>query len=134
MQVIDLNKQPRDEWRQGVLTRMQTSAVNGAGQLCIFEQWCEVGHGAPTHLHAVEEVLHVLEGQAEVWIGDARATLTGGQLVIVPAGRKHGFSNTGTSTLHIRSTLASPVFEAAYDDKRETPRRWLPGNCANQRG
>jgi hypothetical protein len=29
--------------------------------------------------------------------------------------------------LHIMSTLAAPVFEAAYDDKRETPRRWLPG-------
>ncbi len=127
MQVVDLDRQARDEWRQGVLTRMQTSALNGAGQLCIFEQWCEIGHGAPTHLHAVEEVLHVLDGQAEVWIGDDRATLTSGQLVIVPAGRKHGFSNTGTSTLYIRSTLASPVFEAAYDDKRETPRRWLPG-------
>ena len=128
MQVIDLNRQQREEWRQGVLTRMRTSAVNGAGQLCIFEQWCEVGHGAPTHLHAVEEVLHVLEGQAEVWIGESRATLSSGQLVIVPAGRKHGFSNTGTSVLHIQSTLASPVFEAAYDDKRETPRRWLPGS------
>jgi mannose-6-phosphate isomerase-like protein (cupin superfamily) len=127
MQVIDLNQQPREEWRQGVVTRMRTSALNGAGQLCIFEQWCEIGHGAPTHLHAVEEVLHVLDGQAEVWIGDERATLTSGQSVVVPAGRKHGFSNTGTSTLHIQSTLASPVFEAAYDDKRETPRRWLPG-------
>jgi mannose-6-phosphate isomerase-like protein (cupin superfamily) len=127
MQVIDLNQQPREEWRQGVVTRMRTSALNGAGQLCIFEQWCEIGHGAPTHLHAVEEVLHVLDGQAEVWIGAARATLTSGQSVVVPAGRKHGFSNTGTSTLHIQSTLASPVFEAAYDDKRETPRRWLPG-------
>ena len=127
MQVIDLNRQPREEWRQGVLTRMRTSAVNGAGQLCIFEQWCEIGHSAPTHLHAVEEVLHVLDGQAEVWIGESRATLSSGQLVIVPAGRRHGFSNTGTSVLHIHSTLASPVFEAAYDDKRETPRRWLPG-------
>jgi mannose-6-phosphate isomerase-like protein (cupin superfamily) len=127
MRVIDLNQQPREEWRSGVLTRMRTSAVNGAGQLCIFEQWCEIGHGAPTHLHAVEEVLHVLDGQAEVWIGESRATLSSGQLVIVPAGRKHGFSNTGTSVLHIQSTLASPVFEAAYDDKRETPRRWLPG-------
>jgi mannose-6-phosphate isomerase-like protein (cupin superfamily) len=106
---------------------MLTSAANGGGQLCIFEQWCDVGQGAPTHLHAVEEVLHVLDGQAEVWIGDARATLTSGQLVVVPAGRKHGFSNTGTSVLHIQSTLASPVFEAAYDDKRETPRRYLPG-------
>ena len=127
MQVIDLNRQPREEWRQGVLTRMLTSAESGGGQLCIFEQWCDVGHGAPTHLHAVEEVLHVLDGQAEVWIGDTRQTLTSGQLVVVPAGRKHGFSNTGTSVLHIQSTLASPVFEAAYDDKRETPRRYLPG-------
>ena len=126
MQVIDLNRQPREEWRQGVLTRMLTSAANGGGQLCIFEQWCDAGHGAPTHLHAVEEVLRVLDGQAEVWIGEAHATLTSGQLVVVPAGRKHGFSNTGTSVLHIQSTLASPVFEAAYDDKRETPRRYLP--------
>jgi mannose-6-phosphate isomerase-like protein (cupin superfamily) len=127
MQVIDLNRQPCEEWRQGVQTRMLTSAANGGGQLCIFEQWCETGHGAPTHLHAVEEILHVLDGQAEVWIGDTRATLTSGQLVVVPAGRKHGFSNTGTFVLHIQSTLASPVFEAAYDDKRETPRRYLPG-------
>jgi mannose-6-phosphate isomerase-like protein (cupin superfamily) len=126
MQVIDLDRQPRDEWRPGVTTRMRTSAVNGARQLCIFEQWCDVGHGAPTHLHAVEEVLHVLDGRAEVWIGDERATLTSGQLVIVPAGRKHGFSNTGRGVLHIQSTLAASVFEAAYDDKRETPRRWLP--------
>ena len=50
-----------------------------------------------------------------------------GQLVIVPAGRKHGFSNAGRAVLHIESTLAAPVFEAAYDDKRETPRRWVPG-------
>ena len=126
MRVIDLNREPREEWRPGVLTKMRTSAANGAGQICMFEQWCEIGHGAPTHLHAVEKVLHVLDGRAEVWIGDDRATLTTGQLVIVAEGRKHGFSNTGTGVLHIQSTLAAPVFEAAYDDKRETQRRWLP--------
>jgi mannose-6-phosphate isomerase-like protein (cupin superfamily) len=126
MRVIDLNHQKREEWRSGVLTRMRTSAVNCAGQLCIFEQWCETGHGAPTHLHAVEEVLRVLDGKADVWIGDEHATVTSGQLVIVPAGRRHGFSNTGSTVLHIESTLAAPVFEAAYDDKREAPRRWLP--------
>ncbi len=126
LKVVDLNRQPREEWRAGVLTRMRTSAHNGAAQICMFEQWCEPGHGAPTHLHAVEEVLHVLEGQADVWIDDQHATLTSGQLAIIPAGRKHGFSNNGSGTLHITSTLAAPVFEGAYDDKRETPRRWLP--------
>ncbi|MEI9803952.1 MAG: cupin domain-containing protein [Pseudolabrys sp.] len=127
MHVVDLKQQPREEWRPGVRTRMRTSAANGASQLCLFEQWCDPGHGAPTHLHAVEEVLLVQDGQADVWIDDSHATLTKGQLLIVPAGRKHGFSNSGTGTLHILSTLAAPVFEAAYDDKRETPRRWLPG-------
>ena len=126
MRFVDLEKQPREEWRAGVMTRMRTSALNGAAQICMFEQWCEPGHGAPTHLHAVEEVLHVLDGQADVWIDGEHKTLLSGQLVIVPAGRRHGFSNTGSTTLHIQSTLAAPVFEAAYDDKRETPRRWLP--------
>jgi mannose-6-phosphate isomerase-like protein (cupin superfamily) len=127
MRIVDLEKEPREEWRKGVLTRMRVSAKNGAGQLCLFEQWCEEGHGAPTHLHAVEEVLHVLEGEADVWVGERHETLKSGQLALIPAGVKHGFSNCGKGTLHIQSTLAAPVFEAAYDDKRETPRRWLPG-------
>ena len=126
MQVVDLNRQPKEEWRPGVMTQMYVSARNGATQLCVFEQWCDPGHGAPMHLHAVEEILHVFDGQAEVWIDEDRVTLTAGQLVVVPAGRKHGFSNNGKTTLRIQSTLAEPVFEAAYDDKRETPRRWLP--------
>jgi len=127
MHIVDLEQQRTEDWRPGVKTRMRTSAANGAAQLCLFEQWCDPGNGAPTHLHSVEEVLHVIEGQADVWIDDTHGTLNSGQLVIVPAGRKHGFSNIGSGILHIASTLAAPVFEAAYDDKRESPRRWLPG-------
>ena len=126
MRAVDVERQQAEQWRPGVRTKMLASRVNGAAQLCVFEQWCDPGHGAPTHLHAVEEILHVLDGKAEVWMDEERVTLSDGQLVIVPAGRRHGFNNVGTGVLHIRSTLASPVFEAAYDDKRETPRRWLP--------
>ncbi|MGA8930939.1 MAG: cupin domain-containing protein, partial [Pseudolabrys sp.] len=118
MHIVDVNRQSSEEWRAGVVTRMKASAANSATQLCLFEQWCDPGHGAPNHLHAVEEVLCVREGQADVWIDDKHVTLTSGQLVIVPAGRKHGFSNIGQTVLHIESTLAAPVFEAAYDDKR----------------
>ena len=74
---------------------MHVSAVTGSVQLCVFQQWCDPGKGAPTHLHAVEEVLTVLDGEAEIWIEEERATLTAGQSMIVPAGRKHGFRNTG---------------------------------------
>src|SRR3954463_8847126 len=115
MRIVDLNSAPREEWRKGVLTRMRVSAQNGGTQFCLFEQWCDPGHGAPTHLHAVEEILHVLDGTADVWLDDRHAILTSGQRTIGPAGRKHGFSDVGSGVLHIRSMLASPVFEAAYD-------------------
>ena len=127
MQIIDHANQPREEWRPGVLTRMQNSAVTGAVQLCVFQQWCEPGKGAPTHLHAVEEVLTVLEGQAEFWLEDERRTVTAGQSMVVPAGRKHGFRNTGTGVLHTQAILAAPIFEAAFDDKNEASRRYVPG-------
>lgn len=124
---VDHTAQPKDPWRQGVLTRMIASAANGSAQLCVFEQWCEPGLGAPLHLHAVEEILTVLEGEAEIVVESVRHAATAGQSVVIPAGLKHGFTNTGTGTLRVQAILASPVFEAAYDDARETPRRWLPG-------
>ncbi|HKD56146.1 MAG TPA: cupin domain-containing protein [Hyphomicrobiaceae bacterium] len=127
MRIIDHASQAREEWRPGVLTRMQVSAVTGSVQLCVFQQWCDPGKGAPTHLHAVEEILTVLDGEAQMWIEDEHTTLTTGQSVLVPAGRKHGFRNIGRTTLHVQATLAAPIFEASFDDQREVSRRWLPG-------
>ena len=126
MRIVDHERQSREEWRAGVMTRMRVSAVTGAVQLCVFEQWCEPGCGAPTHLHAVEEVLTVLEGQAEFWIENEHETVTAGQSVIVPAGRRHGFRNIGATTLHVQATLAAPIFEASFDDRNEVARRWVP--------
>jgi quercetin dioxygenase-like cupin family protein len=126
MQVIDHERQASEEWRPGVLTRMQVSAVTGSVQLCVFQQWCAPGKGAPTHLHAVEEILTVLDGQAEFWLEDERANLTKCQSILVPAGRKHGFRNVGTGTLHVQATLAAPIFEASFDDQKEVSRRWVP--------
>ena len=127
MQIIDHERQSKEEWRPGVTTRMQVSALTGAVQLCVFQQWCDPGKGAPTHLHAVEEILTVFAGHAEMWIEDERTKLTAGQSILVPAGRKHGFRNIGTDILHVQSTLAAPIFEASFDDAKEISRRYVPG-------
>jgi quercetin dioxygenase-like cupin family protein len=124
MQIVDHERQPSEEWRPGVVTRMRFSALTGARQLCSFEQWCDPGKGAPTHYHPVEEVLTVLQGVAEVWIEDQRSPLLAGQSVIVPPGRKHGFRNTGNETLHIQGTVAAPIFETSYEGQQEVSRRW----------
>jgi mannose-6-phosphate isomerase-like protein (cupin superfamily) len=115
-----------EEWRPGVKTRMLASARTGATALCIFEQWVAPGAGAPTHSHPVEEVLIVREGEAEIWFDGESARVTAGQSVPVPAGRKHGFRNSGTATLHIHAVLASPIFEATPEGASEVTRRWTP--------
>ena len=124
MIVSDIREQPPEQWRPGVETRMLVSASNGATQLCIFEQWIAPGTGAPTHSHPVEEILTVREGEAEMWVDQERIIVSVGQSLIVPAGRMHGFRNSGTVMLHIHAVLASPVFEATMEGATEMVRRW----------
>lgn len=130
MNVSDPLETPLEPWREGVQTRMLVSASNGSTQLCVFEQWIAPGAGAPTHRHPVEEVLTVRDGEAEMWIEEERRIVSAGQSLIVSAGRRHGFRNSGEGTLHIHAVLASPVFEAAFDGASETVRRWARGGGA----
>ena len=126
MDVIDHASQDAELWRPGVKTFMRISALTKSHQLCIFEQFCDVGLGAPIHIHSVEEVLEVMEGRAEIHLGGASHIVTANQSVVVPAGVRHGFKNVGTEILRVRATLAASIFEASYDDGREASRRYNP--------
>lgn len=129
MDILDHASQPLEKWRDGVMTQMRVSATVQGRQLCIFEQFCEPGLGAPMHLHAVEEVLEVIEGTAEITLRDESRIVTANQSVLIPAGARHGFRNVGTGTLHVRATLAAAIFEASYDDRNELSRRYVPADA-----
>jgi mannose-6-phosphate isomerase-like protein (cupin superfamily) len=126
MDVIDHARQGSEPWREGVITHMRTSALTGTHQLCIFEQFCDPGLGAPLHIHAVEEVLEVMEGRAEITLGGESRIVMPNQSVVIPAGVWHGFVNAGDGILKVRATLAAAIFEASYQDKREMSRRYSP--------
>lgn len=113
-----------ETWRDGVETRMLVAASNGARELCIFEQWIAPGAGAPSHFHQAEEVLTVLEGEADVWVDGRHFPCRPGQSVIVPARSVHGFANTGTATLHVHAVMAEASFEVVYIGRDEVVRRW----------
>ena len=127
MHVLKHDEAPLEKWREGVMTRLRVSALSDGRQLCIFDQFCDFDLGAPSHLHAVEEVLEVMDGMAEIWVGKERATVRTNQSVVVPAGILHGFKNLERGkVLHVRATLAAPIFEASYEAKHEVSRRWVP--------
>lgn len=124
MPIVRRDEPDVEVWREGVETWMYAAAPRGAGQLTVFEQACAPGMGAPPHRHAVEELLRVLAGEAEVLLGDERHQLAAGDCALIPAGTLHGFSNTGSGTLRMLAVLAAPIFEARYRDGERDVRRW----------
>jgi mannose-6-phosphate isomerase-like protein (cupin superfamily) len=127
MNVLHHNAPAEEKWRNGVMTQMRMSIMVGGRQLCIIEQFCDEGLGAPIHVHAVEEVLEVIDGRAEIFLGSESAIVTTNQSVVIPAGVKHGFRNLEKTILHVRATLAAPIFEASYENRNEISRRWSLG-------
>ena len=128
MKAINHETQPTEEWRAGVVTRMSISELTGSKELCVFEQWCLPGCGAPMHTHKVEEVLSVIIGKAEIRLGNKTTVLTASEAVIVPAGLEHGFRNVGESELHMQAILAAGYFEAYPSPHGEAIVRWRSTN------
>ena len=124
MHILSRSDQEPELWRSGVKTLPLRSAVNGSKGICIFEQICDPGCGAPMHAHPVEEVLEVVEGSAEVFVGEERGSVFAEQSVLIPAGARHGFANSGQGALRVRATLAMPFFEAVYEGASGVTRRW----------
>jgi quercetin dioxygenase-like cupin family protein len=104
------------EWRPGVTTRLHVAACTGAAQLCIFEQRCRPGTGAPAHVHpGVEEAVTVLEGSCRFWVEDGTRGLDAGETVLVPAGARHGFTNVGKGTLRTLAVFPVPAPPVEYE-------------------
>ena len=67
------------------------------------EFWVEPGGGVIPHIHPLfEERFEVLDGDEVTFWADGKAhpTKPGGK-VVVPAGVKHTYKNTGTTTAHV---------------------------------
>ncbi len=124
MSIVRHNAAPGEEWRPGVATRMRVSALTGTQDICVFEQWCAPQAGAPDHSHPVEEVLTVICGGMQVWIGSLQAVLGPGDAVVIPAGTSHRFVNPGPEELHLQAILASACFIAVPAATGIAENRW----------
>jgi mannose-6-phosphate isomerase-like protein (cupin superfamily) len=82
-----------------------------------MEQWCIPGAGAPTHTHfEVEEVIAVLAGVADVWIGGVTERVAAGGTIVLPPESWHGFRNVGAVDLHTLAVFASARPAVSYEN------------------
>jgi mannose-6-phosphate isomerase-like protein (cupin superfamily) len=64
----------------------------------------------PEETHAADQILYVIEGEAEVRIGAERATAGPGTLVVIPAGALHHVRSVGPSPLFFLTVYAPPEY------------------------
>ena len=67
----------------------------------------EAGHSHPFHTHPTrEEIIYVLSGRAEQWIGREHRVLGPGEMVLIPKGEVHGTYNPSRERLVFLAILA----------------------------
>lgn len=78
--------------------------------------WVELqpGQGPKLHRHDYQEVFVVIEGHAIYTLGEETIEVTGGQVVIAPAGLPHAFVNAGPGVLRQIDIHASDRFATVW--------------------
>lgn len=99
---------PKSEWRLvtdpgGPEGRVDTLAL-------VFERIAP-GDQIPLHRHRCDEVVVVLEGDAEVRLGGERRRVEPGTAVFIPAGTPHGTRNAGDVPVHIHAAFPTLLVE-----------------------
>jgi mannose-6-phosphate isomerase-like protein (cupin superfamily) len=79
-------------------------AAHGDGiAVSFFLNHTPPGRGSGLHRHPYAEVFTLHDGEATFVVDGAEIAARGGQVVVVPAGATHGFTNTGERTLEMTS-------------------------------
>ena len=77
---------------------VKLSSEETGGALFVFENTTPAGDGVPPHIHSREdEVIHVIEGEYEIFLDGKMETAGAGALVNFPRNVVHGFRNIGNS-------------------------------------
>jgi quercetin dioxygenase-like cupin family protein len=76
----------------------------------------EPGDRLPRHTDSAEELLVVLDGEAEATVGEERERVKGGGIVVVPAMVPHEVRNAGQGTLRVAGCFSSNTVVSVFDE------------------
>lgn len=94
---------------------MCNPALTDARQLLLVRATFPPGEQHNFHLHPNrEEIIYVLEGEAEQWVGEEMKRLTAGSMAMIPAGIPHATRNSGEVPLKFLAILSPTEAEGEF--------------------
>lgn len=116
MPILDRRDVQKEDLSPGVERWAIVNGDRGAESLSVGDVWLAPGGSAPTHFHPTEEAMVILEGELEAILGDDVITVTEGQIVLAPAGVKHGFTNRSGSPARVMAIFPTARMERTLVD------------------
>lgn len=74
------------------------------------------GDSLGTHTDSAEEILYIVEGQAEATVGGERGILRAGDLAVVPAMAPHGLVNVGDGPVTVVGFFSEAEVNSTFED------------------
>jgi quercetin dioxygenase-like cupin family protein len=92
------------------------NGTGAAGSAVVYFELAP-GDRLARHTDSAEELLVVLEGEAEAQVGDERARVRAGGIVVVPAMVPHGVANVGDGPLRVAGCFSANAIVSVFDDE-----------------
>ena len=98
-------------------------ALTGTKQLTLVRVTMRPGAGHQFHYHpAREEIIYVLDGVAEQWVGEEKRRLKAGEIAFIPKNVVHAIHNTSKKPMSFLAILSpatarGPFLVDVYDDE-----------------
>lgn len=111
MPIIHLEDVHRQDFDTGRTYQTIVGDDEGSTPVRVGIQTSPPGYSTGTHSHPYMEVITVIEGTGEAWLGDETATaaIGPGSTIVAPPDTPHGFRNTGDAPMRTYGVHASPV-------------------------
>lgn len=104
---------------------MSRTGLTPAKQLMLVRATMPVGGSHPFHRHpSMEEIIYVLEGEAEQWVDQDRRILGPGETAHIPTNRVHGTYSVGAGPLVFLAMLSPAEFEGPATIQVEMEEPW----------
>ena len=106
----------KQELDRGTFLWISRPDLTGSRHLAVCYVEVAPGQGHGFHKHpAQDEVIHVIDGTMEQWLGTEMKTLKSGDSVFIPKDTVHASFNTGASTLRVLAILGPCTGESGYE-------------------
>ncbi len=106
----------RDDVGWGSLAWLSSPAASGFNQIVAVEVTFNPGEGHNFHQHPrQEELIYVLEGEIEQWIGRRNRLMGPGDSAVIPAGTVHASFSRSAGGASILAVLGPSVGEEGYE-------------------